>query len=188
MKFNRTFKLNCFVIIRAFIKKGELYNRLASRYHKPRSGRARVQKISGSGLTARLVLDDETKADAYGLRHRSYLSGGHIDPQPGGLFSDADDLRPNNRSIMIYKHRRPAASVHADAERLGGPFTDGLVHVNGIESFWSYTKRHLARFNGIKANFELHIKECEWRWGKDPDTILAELKKLTVESLLKKAA
>jgi transposase-like protein len=62
----------------------------------------------------------------------------------------------------------------------GNPFTDGPVHVNGIESFWSYTKRRLARFNGIKANFELHLKECEWRWGKDPDTILAELKKLTV--------
>jgi len=69
------------------------------------------RKRSGSGLTARLALDDETKADAYGIRHRSYLSGGYIDPQPGGLFSDADDLQPNNRSIVIYKHRRPAASV-----------------------------------------------------------------------------
>ena len=33
----------------------------------------------------------------------------------------------------------------------GSPFTDGQVHVNGIESFWSYTKRRLARFNGVKA-------------------------------------
>jgi transposase len=62
----------------------------------------------------------------------------------------------------------------------GSPFTDGQVHVNGIESFWSYTKRRLARFNGVKANFELHLKECEWRWGKDPETILAELRKLLV--------
>ncbi len=62
----------------------------------------------------------------------------------------------------------------------GSPFTDGSVHVNGIESFWSYTKRRLARFNGVKVNFELHLKECEWRWGKDPDTILAELRKLLV--------
>ena len=62
----------------------------------------------------------------------------------------------------------------------GNPFTDGPVHVNGIESFWSYTKRRLARFNGVKINFELHLKECEWRWGKDPDTILAELHKLLV--------
>ena len=62
----------------------------------------------------------------------------------------------------------------------GSPFTDGPVHVNGIESFWSYTKRRLARFNGVKTNFELHLKECEWRWSKDPDTILAELRKLLV--------
>jgi transposase-like protein len=62
----------------------------------------------------------------------------------------------------------------------GSPFTDGPVHVNGIESFWSYTKRRLARFNGVKINFELHLKECEWRWGKDPDTILAQLRKLLV--------
>ena len=26
----------------------------------------------------------------------------------------------------------------------GSPFTDGPVHVNGIESFWSYIKRRLA--------------------------------------------
>ena len=41
------------------------------------------------------------------------------------------------------------------------------VHVNGIESFWSFTKRRLAKFNGVKVNFALHLKECEWRWNKD---------------------
>jgi len=41
------------------------------------------------------------------------------------------------------------------------------VHINGIESFWSFTKRRLARFNGVKKNFELHLKECEWRWKRD---------------------
>ena len=62
----------------------------------------------------------------------------------------------------------------------GSRFTDGEVHINGIESFWSYTKRRLTRFNGVKANFELHLKECEWRWGKDYDTILTELSSLLV--------
>ncbi len=62
----------------------------------------------------------------------------------------------------------------------GNPFTDGDVHINGIESFWSYTKRRLARFNGVKRNFELHLKECEWRWGKNPDIIYAELRRLMV--------
>ena len=54
------------------------------------------------------------------------------------------------------------------------------VHINGIESFWSFTKRRLAKFNGVRADFELHLKECEWRWGKDTATLEAELKKLMV--------
>jgi hypothetical protein len=30
---------------------------------------------------------------------------------PGGIFSDADDLRPNARSLVVYKRGRPVASV-----------------------------------------------------------------------------
>tara|TARA_B100000745_G_C20027690_1_gene349701 strand:+ start:73 stop:741 length:669 start_codon:yes stop_codon:yes gene_type:complete len=59
-------------------------------------------------------------------------------------------------------------------------FADGGVHINGIEAFWSYTKRRLARFNGTRANFELHLKECEWRWRKDNATLEHELWKLLV--------
>ena len=54
------------------------------------------------------------------------------------------------------------------------------VHINGIESFRSFTRRRLARFNGTTVNFERHLKECAWRWWKDPDTLFAELKKLLV--------
>ena len=52
---------------------------------------------------------------------------------------------------------------------------DGHCHINGIESFWSFTKRRLAKFNGVKVNFELHLKECEWRWKKEPETLSIEL-------------
>lgn len=39
-------------------------------------------------------------------------------------------------------------------------------HINGIESFWSYTKRRLAKFNGIqKDKFILHLKETEYRFN-----------------------
>lgn len=68
-------------------------------------------KTARSGLTARLALDEATRADAYRIRHASYLSGGYIDPQPGEVFSDADDLRPNSRSVVVYKFGRPVASV-----------------------------------------------------------------------------
>jgi transposase len=53
---------------------------------------------------------------------------------------------------------------------------DGDVHINGIESFWSFTKRRLKKFNGVKVNFELHLKECEWRWRKDEKKLFEELK------------
>jgi transposase len=50
------------------------------------------------------------------------------------------------------------------------------THINGIESFWSFCKRRLAKFNGYKVNFELHLKECEWRWRKNEKELEIELR------------
>jgi transposase-like protein len=42
-------------------------------------------------------------------------------------------------------------------------FSRGKSHVNGIETFWSYAKRRLAKFNGLSGHkFLLHLKECEF--------------------------
>lgn len=49
------------------------------------------------------------------------------------------------------------------------------IHINGIENFWSFTKRRLAKFNGVKKHFELHLKESEWRYDRDSDTLEKEL-------------
>jgi len=57
-----------------------------------------------------------------------------------------------------YKHYR----IHHHKNE----FARGKNHVNGIESFWSYTKRRLNKFNGIqKTKFLLHLKESEYRWN-----------------------
>ena len=57
-----------------------------------------------------------------------------------------------------YKHYR---IHHSENE-----FARGKNHVNGIESFWSYTKRRMIKFNGIrKEKFLLHLKESEFRWN-----------------------
>jgi transposase len=57
-----------------------------------------------------------------------------------------------------YKHYR---IFHSKDE-----FARGKNHINGIESFWSYTKRRLAKFNGVhKHKFILHLKESEFRWN-----------------------
>lgn len=55
---------------------------------------------------------------------------------------------------------------------------EGTYHVNGIESFWSYGKRRLAKFNGVKkTHFENYLLETEWRHNHSL-TMKKDLKKL----------
>ncbi|MFH1543068.1 MAG: IS1595 family transposase [Patescibacteria group bacterium] len=60
-------------------------------------------------------------------------------------------------------------------------FVRGKAHVNGIESFWSFTKRRLSKFNGLTDDmFKLHLKESEFRWnhrGEIYDILLKEVRK-----------
>lgn len=52
-------------------------------------------------------------------------------------------------------------------------FARGKSHVNGIESFWSFAKRRLAKFNGLSnGKFILHLKECEVRFNYRNDNFL----------------
>lgn len=55
-------------------------------------------------------------------------------------------------------------------------FARGKNHINGIESFWSFCKRRLAKFNGVKKYFFLHIKECEFRYNHKRDLYQSVLK------------
>jgi len=56
-------------------------------------------------------------------------------------------------------------------------FARGKAHVNGIESFWSFTKRRLAKFNGLTDDtFHLHLKESEFRWNHRNQMYLKLLK------------
>jgi transposase-like protein len=58
-------------------------------------------------------------------------------------------------------------------------FVRGRAHVNGIESFWSYTKRRLSKFNGLSDTaFNLHLKESEWRWNHRENGYAILLKEL----------
>ena len=56
------------------------------------------------------------------------------------------------------------------------------THINGIESFWSFCKRRLNKFNGYKHNLEIYLKECEWRWGKSKTELEIELIKLVLQN------
>jgi transposase-like protein len=73
-----------------------------------------------------------------------------------------------------YKHKR----VHHHENE----FARGKNHVNGIESFWSFVKRRMIKFNGIKKDdFLLYLKESEWRFNHRNDDIY----KLLYKYLLK---
>jgi transposase len=55
-------------------------------------------------------------------------------------------------------------------------FARGKSHVNGIESFWSFAKRRLAKFNGIASHkFNLHLKESEFRFNYRNDNLYDKL-------------
>lgn len=54
-------------------------------------------------------------------------------------------------------------------------FARWKTHINWIENFWSFTKRRLKKFNGVKKNFDLHLKECEFRYKKSHAEIEKEL-------------
>ena len=55
-------------------------------------------------------------------------------------------------------------------------FAKKSSHINGIESFWSFAKRRLSKFNGIsKQTFYLHLKECEFRFNKRHENLQQNL-------------
>ena len=61
-------------------------------------------------------------------------------------------------------------------------FARGKSHVNGIECFWSYTKRRLSKFNGLTDDkFILHLKESEARFNHRDGDFAAFVAKLFFE-------
>jgi transposase-like protein len=70
-----------------------------------------------------------------------------------------------------YKHHR----IHHHQNQ----FARGKNHVNGIESFWSFTKLRLAKLRGIRHEyFILHLKESEWRFNHRHDNLYRLLLKI----------
>jgi transposase len=55
---------------------------------------------------------------------------------------------------------------HYRVHHWANEFVRWKKHVNGIESFRSYTKRRLSKFNGIKSErYSLYLKETEFRFN-----------------------
>jgi len=82
---------------------------------------------------------------------------GCIDPD-SVIHSDAWRGYSGLVDLGFKKHYR----VHHGANE----FANGKRHINGIESFWSFAKRRLMKFHGIRPEtFYFHLKECEFRFN-----------------------
>jgi transposase len=83
-----------------------------------------------------------------------------------------DGWRSYNSLVTLgYKHHR---IYHSKDE-----FARGKNHVNGIESFWAYSKHRLSKFKGFKKTlFYLHLKESEWRFNNRHTPIDEQIKVL----------
>jgi transposase len=92
---------------------------------------------------------------------------GKVDPS-AVIYSDKWRGYDGLVDVGFDKHFRVS---HSDNE-----FSKGTgININGIENFWSFAKRRFAKFNGVKKNFELHLKECEWRYGRKSDILEKDL-------------
>ncbi len=61
---------------------------------------------------------------------------------------------------------------HFRVNHSANEFANEISNINGIESFWSFAKRRLLKFNGVKKEtFYLHLKECEFRFNHRPDNL-----------------
>jgi len=55
----------------------------------------------------------------------------------------------------------------------------GKKHINGIESFWSFAKTRLSKFNGVsQKTFYYHLKECEFRFNHRNQNLYSLLLKI----------
>jgi len=55
-------------------------------------------------------------------------------------------------------------------------FIEKMVHINGIEVFWSFTKRCLSKFNGVMVNFKLtsHYQSASLNLKTDEKTNISQ--------------
>ena len=116
------------------------------------------------GMVYTEIVPDCTKATLQGVIR------GHIAPDTV-IHSDGWRGYDGLVDIGFDKHFR----VNHSAKE----FARGEYHINGIESFWSYAKRRLQKFNGVaKHTFYLHLKETEFRFNHRRDNLYLALLRL----------
>ena len=76
-------------------------------------------------------------------------------------------------AVLGYDHKRVK---HQENEFVNK--RDRKAHINGVESYWSWIKRRLAKFNGMKKKqFQNQLLESEWRFNHRHN-LISDLKRL----------
>ena len=129
-------------------------------------GAQRVKGKRGRGASGKIIV--------FGIYKRN-----------GKVFTEiVSDVQKKTLQAVIHGRVSIESIIHSDSWRaynglvdLGYPkhfrvnhsadqFANKDSNINGIESFWSYAKRRLQKFNGVKKDtFNLHLKECEYRFN-----------------------
>ena len=74
---------------------------------------------------------------------------------------------------------------HLRVDHSKNEFVKGRNHINGIEGFWGYAKTRLFRFRGMApSTFNLHLKECEFRFNHRGQNLYKLLLKIIRKSPL----
>lgn len=120
-----------------------------------------ILKRNGSVYTQ--ILSDASKKSVMPIIRNVIASGSDIYTD-GWRSYDA-------LAVFGYNHKKV---IHDEDEFA----REDETHINGIESFWSWTKRRFVRFNGIpKRLFTDYLIESEWRFNMR-GRIFKELKHL----------
>ncbi len=109
---------------------------------------------SDGGYEARIALDDATKAEAYALRYRSYLAGGHIAPNPSQSFSDRFDEMPNAITVVVYRAGHAVGSLRMCMLRRGpGTESPGReVYPDEVDALLQSCGPVGPGFDGVEVN------------------------------------
>src|SRR3989338_6676628 len=137
------------------------------RRQRGKKGRGARNKIIVLGLRKRKgkvyceVISDASREEILPIVRRTVKSGADI-------FTDG---WRSYDALAVYGYN------HKKVNHEKNDFAHQDIHINGVESFWSWTKRRLAKFNGVpKSLFETNLLESEWRFNHRTD-ILEQIRK-----------
>ena len=145
-------------------------------------GRQRVRGKKGRGASGKIVVFGVLKrhgkvytqivpnASRAALKE---VIGQRIDPS-STVYSDG--WRAYD-ALVDWGYRKHWRIDHSKSE-----FGGGRNHINGIENFWGLAKVRLVKLRGLRPEyFNLHLKECEFRYNMRKKDMYQELLKILRE-------